>query len=90
MPPYILTTLYHALVEPHLNLCCLIFGGTHDTHLNSLEVAQRKCLRVIAGENYFAHSNPIFARLNILKFKDLYKLNLGLIHTKTGQKFNNF
>ena len=90
MPPYILTSLYHALVEPHLNYCCLLFGGAYDTHLNSLVVAQRKCIRVIDGESYYAHSNPIFARLNILKFKDLYKLNLGIYLHKNWTKFQQY
>ena len=56
-----------------MNYCTLSFGAACDTHLRPLEVAQRKCVRVIGNQPYFAHTNPIFSRLKILKFKDVYR-----------------
>ena len=76
-PRYILTKLYFSLIEPHLNYCSIIFGNSYQNHLDSLEIAQRKCVRTIFGANFLAHPNPIFLQLKILKFKDIYKLALG-------------
>ena len=70
-PRFILTKLYFSLIEPHLNYCSIIFGNSYQNHLDTLEIAQRKCVRTIFGANFLAHTNPI------LKFKDIYRLALG-------------
>ena len=67
------TTLYYSLIEPYSNYCVIIFGGAFDTYVRSLEVVQRRSIRIICGENSRAHSNPIFSNLGIIKFKDLYR-----------------
>ena len=47
VPQNILITIYRSLVESYLNYCTLLFGNAFQSHLNPLEVAQRKCLRII-------------------------------------------
>ena len=78
VPKNVLINLYHSLIEPYLNYCPLIFGGAYNSHVLPLEVAQRKCVRVISRVDRYAHSNPLFANLGILKFSDVYKLHLGI------------
>ena len=53
-----------------------------------MEIAQRKCIRTIYGASFYAHTNPIFADLNILKFKDSYNLNLGTYFYKNQVLFD--
>ena len=76
-PSYVLIKLYYSLIEPHLNYCSIIFGNSYQNHLNSIEISQKKCVRTIYGASFLAHTNPIFSKLKILKFKDLYRLSLG-------------
>ena len=71
-----------------MNYCTLLFGHAYDTHLKVLEVAQKKSVRVIANENYFAHTNPIFIDLKILKFKDIYKHKVGIYMYKNIDSFS--
>jgi len=78
IPRNVLIQLYHSIIEPYLNYCCLIFGGSYDSHLSPLEVAQRKCIRVICCVDQLTTSNPLFSILEILKFRDLYRYHLGI------------
>ena len=87
LPPYILIKLYYSLVEPYLNYCTIIFGNSYQSHLNSLEISQRKCIRTIYNTSFLAHTDPIFADLKILKFKDIYRLNLGVFVFKNKISF---
>ena len=40
---------------------------------------KKKAIRCISGAKYNAHSDPIFKQLSILKFDDIYKLNVAKI-----------
>ena len=77
VPKSVLINLYRTLIEPYLNYCPIIFGGAYSSHIQPLGVAQRKTVRIISRVNSQAHSNPLFA-LDVLKFNDLYKLQLGI------------
>merc|ERR1712126_298991 len=77
-----------SLIESYLNYCLLIFGNAYQTHLGKLEVAQKKCVRIIANENPYAHSDPIFSHLKLLKLSDRYKLNLGIYMYKNLDTFS--
>ena len=87
VPKSVLVTLYHSLIEPYLNYCPIIFGGAYSSLIRPLEVAQRKSVRIISRANSQAHSNPLFACLGVLKFNDLYKIQLGIY---TFKNFENF
>ena len=68
-----------------MNYCCLIFGGCYDSLIQPLEIAQRKCVRVMSCVDRQASSNPLFNNLEILKFKDIYKYQLGIYMHKNPQ-----
>ena len=89
VPADTLLHLYYIFIESYMNYCTLSFGGAYDTHLRPLEIAQRKCIRVVGNQSYFSHTNPIFSRLEILKFKDIYKYNLGIYMYKNLDRFSN-
>ena len=82
-------SIYYAFVHPYLNYCQLIFGSTHDCYLNRIETLQKRCVRVVADVEYLAHTNPLFFKFQILKFKDLYKYNACTYMFKNLEKFEN-
>ena len=45
----------------------------------------KKAIRLIANEKYNAHTDPLFKKLNILKFKDLFEL----CHLKLYYKYSH-
>lgn len=96
VPKHVLLQLYHSLIEPYMNYCPLIFGNAYDCHVQPLEVAQRKCVRIISRVDFQFSSNPLFSDLKILKFKDIYLYQLGIYVFKnpqigqTSQRFHDY
>ena len=74
---------YYAFIYPLLSYNVAIWGGTGSTHLSILIRAQKRIIRTIAGLDRYAHTNPIFADLKILKFNDIYKLSVAVFMYKT-------
>ena len=72
-----LQILYFSLIHPYLQYCLPIFGATYDTHLQPLRVLQKRAIRIISNSSFLEHTTPIFSRLKILKFDDLYKHSLA-------------
>ena len=60
------------------------------THLQKLEIAQKKSIRIVANKSPGAHSIPIFSDFKLLKFSDIYKLNLGVYMYKNIDKFYSY
>ena len=54
----------------------------------SVESPTKKAIRCISGAKYNAHSDPIFKQLSILKFDDIYKLNVAKIMLTTVNYVN--
>ena len=73
-----LRTLYFSLVYPYLFYCNLVWASTYRTNLIRLEILQKRVIRTIAKTTYDAHTDPIFQNLGILKFHDIYLIQLGL------------
>ena len=79
-----LLLLHNALVLPHINYCCLIWGFTYPSYLNKIETLQKRVIGIIDQQHRLAHSDPIFKSLNILKAKDIAKQQLiTVMHKKT-------
>jgi hypothetical protein len=70
-------TLYYSLVHPYLNYGCLLWGNTHKTYINKLEIVQRKAIRAITKSNYNAATSPLFKNTNILKLSDVYNTQIS-------------
>ena len=88
VPHNTLLCVYRSFVESYLNYCILIFGNAYPTHIHSLKVAQKKCVRIIAHESPYAHSNPIFNTFKLLKFAEMYTYNLGIYMYKNIENFS--
>ena len=70
LPPQIRKTLYYSLFDSHLNFGNLFWGCARSKNLKKIETLQKRCIRNVSLENYRAHSEPLFKKLNILKFSD--------------------
>ena len=65
--------LYNALVLPHLNYCCLIWGNNYITQIEKLIVLQKRAVRLIERISPPQSSKPIFRKYNLLKLVDIAK-----------------
>ena len=90
VPNDTLVCIYRSFVECYLNYCTLIYGNAYTTHLRPLQIAQKKCIRIIANKHPDARSIPIFSEFRLLKFLDIYKLNLGVYMHKNIDKFSSY
>jgi len=73
LPKSAMLTLYHTLVQCHINYGIEIWGST--TYLGRITKLQKKSLRIIHRKHYLAHTEPLLKESNILKPDDLYHIN---------------
>ena len=74
--PY-LKTLYYSLVHSYLSYGTILWGSTYSSYLNSIRICQKKAVRCISKSSYNSHTDPLFQKGGILKFDDLYTLEIG-------------
>ena len=75
LPINIMRTIYTSLILCHLNYGVLLWGPK--LHVNDrLHILQKKAVRIITCNSYFAHSAPLFKQLRLLKTCDIYKMYL--------------
>ena len=67
---------YFAFIYPYLSYNVIVWGGTYKTHLNPLITFHKRIIRIICDAGYRDHTNPLYKKLNILKFEDIYKYNV--------------
>ena len=77
LPKSILLMLYHTMIYPYLNYCCIVWGGASSSVLEPVKVLQRRALRILDKTNYRAPSNPLFIKYNLLKLNDIYLLQVS-------------
>ena len=73
LPIHINILLYNTLLLPHINYCILAWGNTSDR----IEKRQKRAVRLITVSKYNAHTS-----LNILKVKDIFKLQVYKLYYK--------
>ena len=66
--------IYYALVESYLRFGCILYSGAKYRDIRELEILQKKAIRHVAGAHPWAHTDPIFQSLGILKLSDLISL----------------
>ena len=94
LPSFILLTLYNTLILPYITYCIESWHAAPNYLTNSINVLQKKSIRAVFNLPYNAHTNEYFKNNNILKLKELYKLNLcsllfDYIHTDNVFTFSN-
>ena len=76
-----LLNLYKTLALPHILYCNVIWGATHESHLDPIIKMQKRIVRNITKSDFLAHSSPLFKELSLLKFPDInYLETLKVIH----------
>ena len=66
--------VYFALFYSKLIYCCNAWGITSEENIRSIEVLQRKCIRILTFSPYDSHvSNQTFIDLKFLKVRDVIK-----------------
>ena len=91
MPQQTLLTLYNTLVLPHIHYCLLAWGNS----ATRVQTLQKKALRTISLASKHTHTEPICKILSLLKFTDIYKLQIqkfyfNIINNNLPAYFHNF
>ena len=77
-PLSVMKTLYNSLIMPHLNYGVCLWGPS----FKSVELVQKRAVRVITNSNFKAHTSPLFKQNQLLKIQDIYKLKCLKLHYK--------
>ena len=64
---------YYSFIYPYLIYNVLTFGSTYECHLAKLITQQKRIIRAIANSDFHDHTDPLFYRLKLVKFTDIYK-----------------
>ena len=83
LPKHILKILYFAHVQSLISYCINIWGGTSQTHLQSLVLILKRIIRSINNAGYLDHTKPLYKANKILNLTDLYKYNSVLNYFKS-------
>ena len=63
-----------------------MWGGTYQNYLNPIIVQQKRFIRLLVNADRDAHTTPIFHRLKLLKFHDVYKYFISIHVFKARKK----
>ena len=77
VPKDSLVTLYHSLIQPHLEYGLILWGSANKTVINELFLLQKKAIRIINKAHFYEHTSPLFRSNKILKLTDLYEYNIA-------------
>ena len=59
------------MILPYLNYCNLVRASSYKTSLQRIVILQKRVIRIVNKSDYCAHTDPIFKKLNLLKFHNL-------------------
>ena len=88
LPQKSLIGLYYNFVYPYLLYGNIVWAGTYSTHLHTIEMIQKKVIRIVTGSDYLEHTQPLFHKTEILKFDDLHRFLLLLYFYKNRDGFS--
>ena len=76
-PLKVLLSLYYSLVHSHLNYGICVWGNAAEYEISKIFLAQKKAVRIISNAEYLAPTDPLFAKLGILKLDDIFKFQMA-------------
>ena len=76
LPMYYLLSIYHSFIAPYLTSGIEFWGTACEVLLHPLRIAQKHCVRLIAGVSRLEHCAPIARNLNILLLNDLCNFHI--------------
>lgn len=80
-----LKILYFSMIFPYLDYGISLWGSTHTSYLENLQVMQKKAIRLISGAPYNAHTSPLFKQLKMLNLKDMFLLSISKLMYQCSQ-----
>lgn len=86
VPTDVLKTIYNSIIYSHFTYCNIVWGNTHSTILNKLNILQNKALRIISNSDRTIHTRFLLVQLNELNLFDIYRFQAGQFMYKI---FNN-
>ena len=78
----ILTTIYNALILPHITYAITSWGNMKNKEMNRLEKLQKKAIRLVNKSRYNSHTDPLFKRSKLLKLQDIYHVECIKIYLR--------
>ena len=66
----VLKNIYHAIFSSHLMYGCQVLVQNLCSVTEKMSILQKNAVRIINFSDFKAHSEPLFKKLDILKFKD--------------------
>ena len=92
LPQITLKMIYNSLILPHLQYGISSWGFCNTSRLLTI---QKRVVRSILNTSLFAHSEPLFKRLELLRVDDIFKLSFFKLYYKLSNKtipmyFQNF
>ena len=76
---------YFAFKYPYQTYDVLVWGTAYPCPLATLITQHKRTIRTVANSEYLDHTNPLFIKLGLLKFQDIYKFNL-LVYMHSARK----
>ena len=64
--------IYNSLILPHLQYSVLSWGFK----MGQLDKLQKRAVPIISNSRSNSHTDPLYKKLNLLKLKDLFELNV--------------
>ena len=78
-----LVTLYNTLVKPYFTYCNIIWGNTYKKYINKVQILLKKIIRIITFSEFNTHTEPLFRKLGIMTFSQLYDYFAGIFVFKS-------
>ena len=75
--------IYFTLIYSHIIYYIAIWGNAYSCHLRPVVLAQKRAVRTITYSARYDHTLPIFNRLKLLRFDQLYKYVSSLLIHKS-------
>lgn len=77
-----LVTIYNSFIYPYLTYGVEVWGNAVECNIKPIITLQKRAIRMINSAHYRAHTPPLFKRLNLLPFKDVFTSSVAKVMFK--------
>ena len=60
-----LITIYHSIIEPHFDYCCIVWDSMSDTLANKMQKLQNRAVRIISRADYSVRSTDLLEKFGL-------------------------
>ena len=76
LPEKALLDYYYAFIYPYISYNVEVWGAAYAIVLNPLIVQHKRIIRTMTWSHFRDHTSPLFKKLGVLKFMDIYKYRI--------------